>query len=84
MPARGGILNALSEAQQDLIRKIFERWNRGDREIDPAETDPEAEIHSAMTGFTYRGYDGVRKWMEEIDEQFDSWRISIEEIDRYR
>jgi ketosteroid isomerase-like protein len=65
---------------QELIRKQFERWNRGDREVYPEEIDPEARVHSAMTGFTYRGYDGVRKWWSEIDDQFDSWRLSIEEM----
>jgi ketosteroid isomerase-like protein len=70
----------MSDPRHDLIRKQFERWNRGDRELPPDEIDPEAEVHSAMTGFTYKGYDGVRGWMSEIDDQFDSWRISVAEM----
>jgi ketosteroid isomerase-like protein len=71
----------VSDPRHDVIRRQFERWNRGDRELPPEEIDPEAEVHSAMTGFTYRGYDGVRKWMAEIDDQFDSWRVSVEEME---
>ncbi len=63
-----------------MILDLFERWNHGDREIDPTAVDPDAEVHSAMTRATYRGYGGVKDWMAEIDDQFDSWRLSVEEM----
>jgi ketosteroid isomerase-like protein len=31
-----------------------------------------------MTNATYRGYDGMRQWMAEIDDQFEDWQLSIE------
>jgi ketosteroid isomerase-like protein len=67
--------------REELIRHLFDRWNRGEREVDPSEIAPDAEIHSALTGFTYRGYGGIQDWQAEIDEQFDSWQLSIEQID---
>jgi ketosteroid isomerase-like protein len=66
--------------RQKLIRDLFERWNHGDREIDPVTIDPDAEVHSAMTRAIYRGYGGIKDWMAEIDEQFDSWRLTVEEM----
>ena len=71
----------MSIAHEDAIRTIIERWNAGVREVDADLTDPDAEVHSAMTGATYRGFAGIRDWMTEIDEQFDSWQIAIEELD---
>jgi ketosteroid isomerase-like protein len=66
--------------RQELILDLFERWNHGDREIDAAVIDPDAAVHSAMTRATYRGYGGIKDWMAEIDDQFDSWHLSVEEI----
>jgi ketosteroid isomerase-like protein len=71
----------VGDGRQELIRGLFERWNRGIREIRPDEIAPDAEVKSAMTGRTYTGHDGIKEWMAEIDEQFDSWRLSIEEIE---
>jgi hypothetical protein len=56
-------------ASQELIRRYVERFNAGDREVREDDADPECEICSAMTGSVYRGYDGARSWMQEIDEQ---------------
>lgn len=62
------------------VRQAFERWNRGDREIRDDEVDPELELHSRMLGQVVRGYQGLRAWFEEIDEQFEQWRLEIAEI----
>jgi ketosteroid isomerase-like protein len=70
----------VSTDRHDLIRGLFDRWNTGDREIDEAAVDPDAEIHSAMTGATYRGYGGIKDWMAEIDDQFESWKVWPEEF----
>ena len=70
----------MASAHEELIRELFERWNSGDREIDAATIAQDAEIHSAMTNSTYHGYGGIKDWMVEIDDQFDSWQLSIDEI----
>ena len=64
----------------ELVRNLVERFNSGDREIREEEIDPEGEVHSALTGAVYRGYEGFRTWMREIDDQFDTWRLSLEEL----
>jgi ketosteroid isomerase-like protein len=33
-----------------------------------------------MSGSVYHGYDGVRTWMHEIDEQFGTWRTQLDEF----
>ena len=68
------------DAHQELVRRTYERWNAGDREVLEEDADPNCEIHSAMTGSVYRGYDGVRTWMQEIDDQFETWRTRIDEF----
>ena len=37
-------------------------------------------IVSAMTKTTYRGHEGLRRWMGEIDDQFDEWRVAIDDF----
>jgi ketosteroid isomerase-like protein len=67
--------------RQEFIRDLFERWNRGTRDVRPSEIAPDAEVNSALTGRTYSGYAGIEEWMAEIDDQFDSWRVTIEEME---
>ena len=67
-------------AREEFVRRLNERWNSGDREIRPEDVDPQCEIHSAMSGSVYRGYDGLRRWMREIDEQFAAWRTQLDEF----
>lgn len=70
----------MSDSRETLVRQIYERWNTGDRELNPEEIHPDAVVISAMTGDTFEGVEGVRRWMAEIDEQFDQWLLTIEEM----
>jgi ketosteroid isomerase-like protein len=63
-----------------VIRDIWRRWNAGQRAYDPEIIDPEIVIHSALTGQVFDGEDGVTRWVSEIDEQFEAWELSIEEL----
>jgi hypothetical protein len=67
-------------ARQQFVPHTTELFNAGEREIREEYADPECEIRSAMTGSVYRGYDGVRSWMREIDEQFDTWRVRLDDF----
>jgi ketosteroid isomerase-like protein len=70
----------VSDSREQLVRDIYDRWNTGERVIDPEQIHPDAVVYSAMTGDTFRGLDGVRRWMAEIDEQFEDWALTIDEI----
>jgi ketosteroid isomerase-like protein len=63
---------------EQLLRDVWRRWNAGEREMDVETFDPEFEVHSALTGDIYRGEERVQEWMNEIDQQFDRWRLEIE------
>jgi ketosteroid isomerase-like protein len=70
----------MSQENVELMRQIVERWNAGEREIDAEIADPDLVVHSAMTNAEYHGYDGLRRWMAEIDDQFEDWRLSIDQF----
>ena len=63
-----------------LVRRELDRWNAGEREVDSQLVHHDAVLHSGMTNATYHGHDGVRRWVAEIDDQFEEWRSSIDEF----
>jgi hypothetical protein len=67
---------------EEFVREIWAQWNSGDREVPTYRLDPEVEIHSALTGgAVYRGYEGVERWIGEIDEQFSDWRVEADTVE---
>jgi ketosteroid isomerase-like protein len=69
------------ESREELIRREFDRWNAGERrEINPQLLHHDVVVHSQMTNATYHGHEGVRRWMAEIDDQFEDWHSSIDEF----
>ncbi len=80
VPTVRGVMDDRQAARQELVRRTIGRFNAGEREVREEDADPECEIRSAMTGAVYSGYDGVRSWMQEIDEQFDTWRVRLDEF----
>jgi ketosteroid isomerase-like protein len=80
-PSREILALAMSEeSREELIRREFDRWNAGERRIDPKVIHDDVVFHSRMTNATYNGHDGVRRWMAEIDDQFEEWHSSIDEF----
>lgn len=65
---------------EKLIRDIWRRWNEGERSPDLDEVDSGIEIHSALAKNVYSGRDGLAAWISEIDEQFESWELGIDEF----
>lgn len=70
----------MSDPGEELIRDVWARWNAGQRELDPEITDPGLVIHSALTGEAYEGEEGLRRWVQEIDEQFEAWQLGVDEV----
>jgi hypothetical protein len=67
---------------EELIRDLWRRWNAGERDTELTEVDPGVEVHSALTTNVYSGRSGLVAWMGEIDEQFESWAVHIDEMRR--
>lgn len=70
----------MGAGREELIRREFDRWNAGEREIDPQVVHHDVVVHSQMTNATYHGYEGVRRYFAEIDDQFEAWHVSIDEF----
>ena len=63
----------------EIVRRMFERWNRGERGFSDDEVDPAVKVVSRFQPEPFRGRDGLRGWMQEIDENFKEWRLVVEE-----
>ena len=69
-------------AEEELVREVWRRWNEGVRKWDPELFDPEAEVHSALTGGLFKGEAQILRWQDEIDQQFEQWEVSAASIER--
>lgn len=66
----------------ELVREAFARWNSGDRTVDLETVDPEVELHTPLAstrGGPYRGHDGLKQWLADIDGQFEVWELRVGE-----
>jgi uncharacterized protein len=74
---------AMSEENVEIARKVSDALNRRDTEAVLPYADPEIELHSAIIGGaegnTYRGHEGVRRWVAESDAAFAELRSEVEE-----
>jgi ketosteroid isomerase-like protein len=69
---------------EQRIRDSFARWNTGEHTIDPHWIHPDLEIHSAaanLSGSVYRGRDGLERWVADMEEAFDEWRLYLHELE---
>ena len=73
---------AAAEANLEYVADAFERWNAGGREIEFEQDRPGGRTsHPARLdpGRPYRGHEGFRQWISDIDEQFERWQLHVEE-----
>jgi len=75
----------MSRDRVEIVRALFERWNAGDHgnELFPEYFDPAIELESpfsSVVGEPYRGYEGMQRWVGDLDEQFTLWSISTDEV----
>ena len=73
----------MSQENVELVRQGVARWRADDQDalLDflISNAAPDIELHSRFGGFSgepYRGHDGVRAWVAEIQEnfeRFDPW-----------
>jgi ketosteroid isomerase-like protein len=66
----------------EIIRRMFQAWNRGDRAGALAMIDPEIEIearHESLHTGTYRGHHGMYELLKDFWAQFDDPRTEVKE-----
>ena len=76
----------MSQENVAAFKRGLEAGNRGDVETLLQELDPVVEWHSALHALlggeqtVFRGHDGVREMIEDINETFGGFQIEISEI----
>ena len=73
----------MSEESVETARKAHETFNRGDRDAWLALCDEDAELYSLrsqLEGRPYRGHEGLRRFLVDLDEQWDYVRFGVREI----
>ena len=69
----------MSQENVEFARSVFDRWNAGERDFPDEEIHPDVVIVSRILGTPVSGRASVRRYLQEIDEQFDEWEMRIED-----
>jgi ketosteroid isomerase-like protein len=69
----------MSRENIEFAQSVFRRWNAGERSFPDEEIHPDVVVVSRILGKAVRGRAGVRRYLREIDEQFDEWTMAIED-----
>ena len=76
----------MSREDVESFKRGLEAGNRGDVDTLLEQLDPEVEWHSALHALiggeqtVFRGHDGVRKMLQDLNETFGEIEIEIDEI----
>jgi uncharacterized protein len=73
----------VSAADVETVRQGIEAYNRSDVEGLVALSDPDVRmvpIRALLEGGEYRGHDGVRKFIADMDEDWSEREVLIDEI----
>jgi ketosteroid isomerase-like protein len=72
----------VSEQNVELHRRLIEAYNARDTETFIALCDPRIEVHSVFAapgGADYNGHDGVRTWLQDLEETWgEEFRVQPE------
>lgn len=70
----------MRQATVDLIARGVEAFNAGDIEGMLAPMHPEVEfqpLRGVLEGTVYHGHEGVRRWLEEMGEDWDEYHLEM-------
>jgi uncharacterized protein len=73
----------MSQQNVEVVRACYDAWAAGELARLPEFLDPEVvweAIENAPDAGTYRGYEGVRAYMEDWLEDFDILGMNFEEV----
>jgi ketosteroid isomerase-like protein len=74
----------MSRENVEVIQRFYEAFNRSDFDEALDFAHPEIELYPAHVGLDvgseYRGADAVRKFLETIDDGFDTYTVAPEEM----
>jgi ketosteroid isomerase-like protein len=76
----------MSQENVELVREGYARWRAGDYDLLLdfllANAAPDIEVYSRFGGFSgtpYRGHDGLRAWLVEVQENFERFEPWVDE-----
>ena len=76
----------MSQENVETFKRAIEAYNRRDIDGFLDGVDPEVELHGALQallereGTVYRGHEGVRQWVRDIDEAMADIHLELPEI----
>jgi ketosteroid isomerase-like protein len=73
----------VSREDLDVVRRGIEAYNRSDVDELVALSDPEVRmvpVKSLLEGDAYRGHEGVRRFIAEMDEDWSEREVLIDEL----
>jgi ketosteroid isomerase-like protein len=76
----------MSRENVEAFERAIEAYNRRDIDAFLEPIDPEVELPGALQALleseakVYRGYEGVRQWVRDIDEALANIRLELPEI----
>ena len=76
----------MSREDVEAFKRAIQAYNRRDIDAFLEEIDPEVELHGALQPLleseatVYRGHEGVRQWVRDIDEALAAIRLELPEI----
>jgi len=76
----------MSQEHVETFRRAIEAYNRRDIDAFLEAIDPEVELQGALQALlegeakVYRGHEGVRPWVRDIDEALAGIRLELPEI----
>ena len=73
----------MAERDIETVRSLYDAFNRRDVDGLIATLDPEMEWHpllGELGGGVYRGHDGVRRLVSEINDTWEEFRVELEDV----
>jgi ketosteroid isomerase-like protein len=70
-------------AVEDLVRRAYDAVNRRDFDTLATLIDPEFEMdftERVLNPATYRGEDGLRRFIDEVDELWEELRMDVDRV----
>lgn len=70
-------------SHEDLVRRLLDAWNGGDRTAIEEHLHPEVEIRtlrSQLEAHPYRGVEGFRRGIADFDQDWEYVRMAVTEV----
>jgi ketosteroid isomerase-like protein len=73
----------MSKDNVTVMRTVFGFWNANDFDAIEQFLDPSIELVSPLSsvhGESYRGHAGIKRWREDVNEQFAQWQLIVDQF----